>query len=198
MRKYLTVKQERVFVFICDFIKEYGYPPTVREIGTGVGLSSPATVKHHLDKLVNAGFLTIAEGKTRAITVTEPINRENSVPLLGHVAAGAPILAEEHIEDYIHFPTRGAEEEYFALRVRGESMIKVGIMPEDCVVVHRQEDAHNGEIVVAMIEEEATVKTLRRKNGETWLLPENDDYEPIDGREAQILGKVVGVVRHYG
>lgn len=198
MRKYLTMKQERVYQYIIDFINENGYPPTVREIGKGVGLNSPATVKHHLDKLVQAGFLMVAEGKTRAITVVEDEpDHKNAVPLLGNVAAGAPILAEELIEEYIPFDTGGRGEEHFALRVRGESMVKAGILPDDCVVVHRQETAKSGDIVVAIFEDEATVKTLDCRNGGVWLLPENDDYEPIDGTHARILGKVVGVVRRY-
>src|SRR5699024_6307164 len=112
-------------------------------------------------------------------------------------AAGAPILAQECIEDYLTFDCGGREEESFALRVRGESMIKAGILPGDLVVVRRQQTAENGEIVVALLEDEATVKRLSRKNGQIWLLPENDDYQPIDGTNAQILGKVTAVVRQY-
>ena len=113
------------------------------------------------------------------------------------MAAGAPILAEQCIEDYLTFDAGGAAEEYFALRVRGESMLNAGILPGDLVVVHQQVDAHNGEIVVALFEDEATVKTLRRRDGKTWLMPENPDYDPIDGTQAQIIGKVVAVVRRY-
>ena len=116
---------------------------------------------------------------------------------MGNVAAGSPILAQECIEDYLTFDTGGRQNEYFALRVRGESMLKAGILPDDLVVVHRQTNAYNGEIVVAMIEDEATVKRLSRQGGRTWLLPENDDYSPIDGTYAQILGKVAAVVRRY-
>jgi repressor LexA len=150
--------------------------------------------------------LVKAEGKTRAITLSgaarAPVAEErnphaNQVPVVGNVAAGAPILAEECIEEYLTFDTHGLEGEHFALRVRGESMLKAGILPGDLVVVHRQQDAHNGEIVVALFEDEATVKTLQRKDGHTWLLPENPDYQPIDGDRAQILGKVVAVVRRY-
>ena len=122
---------------------------------------------------------------------------ENQVPILGNVAAGAPILAQECIEDYITFDTNGGAVEYFALRVRGFSMIKAGILPGDLVIVHQQSNAYNGEIVVAMIGEEATVKRLHRERGETWLLPENDDYDPIDGSEAVILGRVTAVIRQY-
>ena len=122
---------------------------------------------------------------------------ENRVPLVGSVAAGSPILAQECIEDYITFDTAGRSGEYFALRVRGMSMVKAGILPGDLVIVHQQSTARSGEIVVALIGEEATVKRLRRENGEIWLLPENDDYQPIDGSEAEILGRVTAVIRQY-
>ena len=117
--------------------------------------------------------------------------------MVGNVAAGSPILAEECIDEYITFDTNGKKGEHFALRVRGESMLNAGILPDDLVVVHRQQDAHNGEIVVALFEDEATVKTLRRRDGHTWLMPENDEYEPIDGTYAEIIGKVVAVIRRY-
>ena len=123
-----------------------------------------------------------------------PVGR---VPIVGTVAAGAPILAQECIEDYLTFDTNGREGEYFALRVRGESMLNAGILPGDLVVVHQQPEAHNGEIVVALLGEEATVKRLSRRNGQVWLLPENDAYSPIDGHDAVILGKVTAVVRQY-
>ena len=113
------------------------------------------------------------------------------------VAAGAPILAQECIEDYLTFDTGGHDDEYFALRVRGESMLGVGILPDDLVVVHRQNLAQNGQIVVALLGDEATVKTLKRKGSEVWLMPANPDYQPIDGRECTILGRVVAVVRQY-
>jgi repressor LexA len=117
--------------------------------------------------------------------------------VVGNVAAGSPILAQECIEDYLPFDTNGLSGEHFALKVRGESMLNAGILPGDLVVVHQQRDARNGEIVVALFEDEATVKTLSKKNGEVWLLPENPDYEPIDGTRAQIIGKVVGLIRRY-
>jgi len=157
--------------------------------------------------LEDAGYIMKAEGKTRAISLPnapassppaeEPNIRANQVPVLGSVAAGAPILAEECIEDYLTFDTHGLSGEHFALQVRGESMLNAGILPGDLVVVHRQQDARNGEIVVALFEDEATVKTLQRKDGITWLLPENNDYTPIDGTYAEILGKVIAVVRRY-
>ncbi len=196
--KQLTPKQQQIYDYIVAFTGEHGYPPSVREIGEYVGLKSPSTVHFHLKGLQSAGLITQAAGKTRAISIAdEGLPRKNKVPVVGHVAAGAPILATECIEDYLTFDTGGLTGEHFALRVRGESMLHAGILPDDLVIVHQQQDAYNGEIVVAMIEDEATVKTLRRKDGHTWLLPENPDYEPIDGDHAQILGKVVAVVRQY-
>ena len=123
-----------------------------------------------------------------------PVGR---VPIVGTVAAGAPILAQECIEDYLTFDTNGREGEYFALRVRGESMLNAGILPGDLVVVHQQQEARNGEIIVALIEDEATVKRLKRKDGHVWLMPENEAYSPIDGTHASILGKVSAVIRTY-
>ncbi len=123
--------------------------------------------------------------------------RARQVPIVGNVAAGSPILAQECIEDYLTFDVGGREDEYFALRVRGESMLGVGILPGDLVVVHRQQVARNGEIVVALLEDEATVKTFSRKDGKIWLLPANPDYQPIDGTHCSILGKVSAVVRQY-
>ena len=196
--KQLTAKQQQIYDYIVSFADEHGYPPSVREIGEYVGLKSPSTVHFHLKGLQTAGLITQAAGKTRAISITEEAPaRKDKVPVVGNVAAGTPILAEECIEDYLTFDTDGLTGEHFALRVRGESMLYAGILPDDLVIVHQQQDAHNGEIVVAMLEDEATVKTLQRKNGHTWLLPENPDYEPIDGDHAQILGKVVAVVRKY-
>ena len=202
----LTAKQQRIYDFIQAFTADHGYPPSVREIGAAVGLKSPSTVHFHLKGLEDAGMIIKAEGKTRAITLASPPRpavaeeadpHANQIPILGNVAAGAPILAEECIEDYLTFDTQGSSGEHFALKVRGESMLGAGILPGDLVVVHRQPDAYNGEIVVALFEDEATVKTLRRKDGKTWLMPANDAYEPIDGTRAQIIGKVVAVVRRY-
>ena len=202
----LTPKQQRIYDFIQDFAAQHGYPPSVREIGAAVGLKSPSTVHFHLKGLEEAGMIVKAEGKTRAITLAAPAGRtvgeeaaprENQIPVLGNVAAGSPILAEECIEDYLTFDTRGKAGEFFALKVRGESMLNAGILPGDLVVVHRQPEANSGEIVVALFEDEATVKTLRRRDGKVWLMPANDDYEPIDGTHAQIVGKVVAVVRRY-
>jgi len=204
--KTLSPKQQQIYDYIVSFQSVHGYPPSVREIGEAVGLKSPSTVHFHLKGLEEKGLITKAEGKTRAITVSQPQRRPiaeeedahvNQVPVVGSVAAGSPILAEECIEDYLTFDTDGLEGEHFALRVRGESMLNAGILPGDLVVVHRQADARNGEIVVALFEDEATVKTLRRKDGHIWLMPENPEYEPIDGDHAELLGKVVAVVRKY-
>ena len=193
----LTNMQQRIYEYIASCIREQGYPPSVREIGEAVGLKSPSTVHFHLKHLEEAGVIEKGAGKGRAITLTAPAVPEDKIPIVGNVAAGSPILAEECIEDYLTFDTGGRQNEYFALRVRGESMLGAGILPGDLVVVHRQQTANNGEIVVAMIEDEATVKRLSRRNGHTWLLPENDAYSPIDGTYAQILGKVAAVVRRY-
>jgi len=202
----LSPKQQQIYDYIVSFQADHGYPPSVREIGEHVGLKSPSTVHFHMKKLEAEGYIRKADGKTRAITLSGPVphpvaeeldGRAGRVPVVGNVAAGSPILAEECIEDYLTFDTGGLEGEHFALTVRGESMLNAGILPGDLVVVHRQQDARNGEIVVALFEDEATVKTLRRKDGHTWLMPENPEYQPIDGDGAEIIGKVVAVVRRY-
>ena len=193
----LSKMQQKIYEYIASCIREQGYPPSVREIGEAVGLKSPSTVHLHLKHLEEAGVIEKGAGKGRAITLTEAPVPEDRVPIVGNVAAGSPILAEECIEDYLTFDTGGRSGEYFALRVRGESMLNAGILPGDLVVVRRQQVANNGEIVVAMIGDEATVKRFSRQNGHIWLLPENDAYSPIDGTYAQILGKVAAVVRRY-
>ena len=193
----LTSMQQRSYEYIASCIREQGYPPSVREIGEAVGLKSPSTVHFHLKHLEEAGVIEKGAGKGRAITLTVPTVPEDKVPIVGNVAAGSPILAEECIEDYLTFDTGGHGDEYFALRVRGESMLNAGILPGDLVVVRRQKTCSNGEIVVAMIEDEATVKRFSKQNGHIWLLPENEAYSPIDGTYAQILGKVSAVVRRY-
>lgn len=200
--KTLTPKQQTIFDYIIAFQRDKGFSPSVREIGEAVGLKSPSTVHFHLKGLEGAGLIQKQEGKTRTITVIgaleeSPLLAEHQVPLVGHVAAGTPILAEQHIEDYLPFDTKGRTGEYFALEVQGESMLYAGILPQDYVIVHQQQEVHNGDIVVALFEEEATVKTFQRKQGHVWLMPENPAYEPIDGEGAQILGKVVSVQRHY-
>ena len=212
----LTKMQQKIYDYIAQAIQDQGYPPSVREIGEAVGLKSPSTVHFHLKHLEELGVIGKQAGKGRALTLTEasresqppesqapesqpPENQvpENQVPIVGNVAAGSPILAQECIEDYLTFDTGGRDGEYFALRVRGESMLGAGILPDDLVVVHQQPAANNGEIVVALLGDEATVKRLKRQGGQVWLMPENEAYSPIDGREAQILGKVAAVIRRY-
>ena len=193
----LSKMQQKIYDFIVQYIRTQGYSPSVREIGEAVGLKSPSTVHFHLKHLEEVGVIEKGAGKGRAIALTEPPEPEDRVPVVGNVAAGSPILAQECIEDYLTFDTGGRQGEYFALRVRGESMLGAGILPGDLVVVHRQPTAHHGEIVVALLGDEATVKRLSIQNGHVWLLPENEAYEPIDGTYATILGRVSAVVRRY-
>ena len=193
----LSKMQQRIYDYIAACIRDQGYPPSVREIGEAVGLKSPSTVHFHLKRLEEAGVIEKGAGKGRAISLREPPRPDDQVPVVGNVAAGSPILAEECIEDYLTFDTGGRPGEYFALRVRGESMLNAGILPGDLVVVHRQETFYDRDIVVALFEDEATVKTLQRRDGHVWLLPANPDYQPIDGDHARLLGKVVAVVRRY-
>lgn len=195
----LSKMQQRIYDYIAQTIQTKGYPPSVREIGDAVGLKSPSTVHFHLKHMEELGVIDRSAGKGRTITLTGAIQetQENQIPIVGNVAAGTPILAQECIEDYLTFDTGGRSGEFFALRVRGESMINAGILPDDLVVVRQQPEASNGEIVVALLGEEATVKRLSRRDGEVWLLPENENYSPIDGREAQIMGKVTAVIRRY-
>lgn len=208
----LSKMQQKIYDFIESFVQDQGYPPSVREIGDAVGLKSPSTVHFHLKHLEELGVLQKSAGKGRALTLVASPKKaapepeatplpqeeaEHQIPIVGNVAAGSPILAEECIEDYLTFDTGGRDGECFALRVRGESMINAGILDGDLVVVRQQPDAVSGEIVVALLEDEATVKRLSRKNGQTWLLPENEAYQPIDGTYARILGKVMAVVRRY-
>ena len=209
-KQTMTKMQKAIYDFIATTVAEQGYPPSVREIGEAVGLKSPSTVYFHLTHMEELGIIQKGAGKGRAIRLVdqpapqaaEVIPEEaaapaGKVPVVGNVAAGTPILAQECIEEYIPFDTNGKDGEYFALHVRGESMINAGILPGDLVVVHQQKEAHNGEIIVALLEDEATVKRLNRRNGEVWLMPENPDYQPIDGRYATILGKVSAVLRTY-
>ena len=191
-----TNMTDQIYEYLQRVIPEQGYAPSVREICEAVGLKSPSTVHFHLKRLQERGLIEKGDFKGRAIVLTREGER-NRVPILGDVAAGSPILAEQNIDDYLTFDCDGREDEYFALRVRGESMLNAGILPGDLVVVRRQPTAHNGEIVVALLGEEATVKRLQRKDGQIWLLPENDAYQPINGNDASVLGKVTAVVRQY-
>ena len=204
----LTDRQRQILDFLTKYVDGHGYPPTVREIGEAVGLASPSTVHAHLANLERAGFLRRDPTKPRAIELRRepkaPAVLETDVhklPLLGEIAAGGPLLAEENIEGYLAVPeplSRGGEE--FLLRVKGESMINAGILDGDIVVVRREQDANNGEIVVALAGEdettnEATVKRFFSENGRVRLQPENDALEPIYAEHVQILGKVIGVFR---
>ena len=185
-------KQEEILQYIDAFMAENGYAPSVREIGAAVGLRSTASVSYHLAQLQSQGLLSFAAGKKRAITTQGA--KSVQIPIIGLVTAGLPILAEENQEGTMAWE---GDPSCFALRIRGDSMVNAGILDGDLVVVRRQPTAVNGEIVVALLGDEATVKRLKRQNGEIWLLPENDAYQPIDGREAQVLGKVTAVVRQY-
>ena len=191
-----TQMTDRIYEYLQKVIPEQGYAPSVREICEAVGLKSPSTVHFHLKRLQERGLIEKGDFKGRALVLTES-REKNKIPILGDVAAGSPILAQECIDDYLTFDCGGREGEYFALRVRGESMLNAGILPDDLVVVRRQPDAVNGEIIVALLGDEATVKRLSRHDGQIWLLPENDDYQPIDGTNAQVLGRVTAVVRQY-
>ena len=191
-----TQMTERIYEYLQEEIPAQGYALSLREICAAVGRRSPSTVHFHLKRLQEQGLIEKGDFKGRAIVLTQP-KKKHQVPIVGDVAAGSPILAQECIDDYLTFDCGGEADAHFALRVRGESMLNAGILPGDLVVVRRQQIARSGEIVVALIGEEATVKRLSLKNGEVWLLPENDEYDPIDGTEARILGKVIAVVREY-
>lgn len=178
--------------YVNQFIQENGYSPSVREIGAAVGLRSTASVSYHLQALQEKGLLQApgAKGRKRALVTGV---RPGQIPVVGMVTAGIPILAVENQEGTIPWNEPGC----FALRVRGDSMINAGILSGDKVVVRPQQTADDGQIVVARIEDEATVKRLRRRNGEIWLMPENENYEPIDGSNAELIGVVRGVIREY-
>src|SRR5690348_3384883 len=197
----LTKRQQEIFDFIKRYSAKYGYPPTVRDIGKAVGLHSSSTVHAHLANLEKIGLLRRDPSKPRAIELLfdrakKTILPGKGLPLVGHVAAGDPILAEENVEEYIEIPdVIGGEDGDYILRVRGESMKNAGIFEGDYVVVRPAEDAGDGEIVVALIGDEATVKRFFREEDHVRLQPENDAMEPIRTTEARILGRVVGVFR---
>ena len=217
----LTPRQQRVLTTIQEAIEERGYPPSMREIGQAVGLTSSSSVAHQLKTLEEKGFLKRDPNRPRALQVFlpesmtsrrvlgsadesafDPTDSGNAapaalmVPVLGRIAAGGPILAEERVEDVFPLPKQlVGDGTLFLLEVAGDSMIDAAICNGDYVVIRQQPDANNGDIVAAMIDGEATVKTLQRKDGHVWLLPHNDAYEPIDGTHATILGKVTAVLR---
>lgn len=202
MRKPRGDNQQRILEYIKSEIQAKGYPPSVREIGDAVGLKSTSTVHGHLTRLERKGLIHRDAMKPRAMEVINDIsfNRRASmtIPIVGKVTAGMPILAIENIEEYVALPEAMlGEGTFFALNVRGESMIEAGILDGDHVVVRKQPDANNGDIVVAMIEDEATVKRFYRENGRFRLQPENETMEPIIVKEVTILGKVISLYRTF-
>ena len=186
-------KAELILNYVNQFVSENGYAPSVREIGEAVGLRSTASVSYHLQQMQNKGLLQNAGAKGRKRAIVTGV-RPGQIPVVGVVTAGMPILAVENQEGTISWD---GDPTCFALRVRGESMIGAGILDGDKVIVRPQQTADDGQIVVARIGEEATVKRLRRRGGKVWLLPENPAFEPIDGTEAEIIGLVKAVHRDY-
>ena len=207
----LTARQQEIWQFLVEYTDSHGYPPTVREIGEAVGLASPSTVHAHLANLERVGLLKRDPAKPRALdlighraptAMSAPPAAEQipRLPLLGQIAAGSPLLAEENVEDHIAVPEPLGRSADFLLNVRGDSMIEAGILDGDTLVVRKQEDAVNGDIVVALVGDdesanEATVKTFYRESGRIRLQPENSALEPIYADHVQVLGKVVGVFR---
>jgi repressor LexA len=202
--KDLTKRQQEIFDFIKKYSAKYGYPPTVRDIGKAVGLASSSTVHAHLANLEKIGLLRRDPTKPRAIelldraadAVKSVVSTSGGLPLVGNVAAGQPILADENIEDTVQVDPRvGGDEGEYVLTVRGDSMVNAGILAGDLVVVRPQDTATDGDIVVALLGEDATVKRFFRENDHVRLQPENDTMDPIRSREVQVLGRVVGVLR---
>ncbi|ADQ14676.1 transcriptional repressor LexA [Halanaerobium hydrogeniformans] len=203
----LSKRQKSILNFIMDEIKTKGYPPSVREIGKAVGLKSPASVHSHLKTLEKLKYLRRDPSKPRAIEVIYNKNDENKsnkemieIPLVGKVTAGAPILAEENIEDYFPLPLgyiKVGNNDVFMLRVSGDSMINAGIHDGDYVIAEKQSYAENAQIVIALIEDEATVKRFYKDNNNIRLQPENPAYEPIISKDVKVLGKVIGLYRRF-
>src|SRR5215217_942322 len=196
----MTSRQQEIFQFIKRYASKYGYPPTVREIGKAVGLASSSTVHAHLANLEKIGLLRRDPTKPRAIEVlvdkARKAMRGSGLPVVGQVAAGTPILAEENIEEYVEVPEAiGGQDSDYVLRVQGDSMRDAGILEGDYVVVKSSKEASNGEIVVALLGDEATVKRFYREKDRVRLQPANKAYKPIRTREAELLGRVVGVFR---
>ena len=203
MEKILSAKQQQILDCIKKSLKEKGYPPSVRELCVAVGLSSTSTVHSHLNTLEKKGFIRRDPSKPRTIEVLDEKanwleDHVNAVPIIGKVTAGLPILAVENIEEYFPLPKQIArQDETFILNVKGTSMINAGIMDGDQIIVRKQSEAHNGEIVVAMIEDEVTVKRFFKEKDRIRLQPENDSMQPIYAQNVQILGKVIGLFRLY-
>jgi repressor LexA len=199
----LTKRQQEIFDFIKKYSAKYGYPPTVRDIGKAVGLASSSTVHAHLANLEKIGLLRRDPTKPRAIELLDRAAAgvrsfvNPGLPLVGQVAAGEPVLAEENIEEYVQTPSfAGGDAGEYLLRVRGDSMKNVGILDGDVVVVHSQDVAADGEIIVALVGEDATVKRFFQEDDHVRLQPENETMEPIRSREVRVLGKVVGLMRN--
>lgn len=211
--KKLSKRQQSIYEYICSYSAKHGYPPSVREIGAAVGLASPSTVHMHLQVLQEQGLIKRDSKKPRAIEVVnnpsehdeglhlakvteDPDSNTISLPLVGRVAAGQPILAEQNVEERLNLPTSiVGDASSFVLRVHGESMINAGIFDGDYIVVKEEHDAHDGEIVVALIDDSATVKTFYREDGRIRLQPENDTMEPIYAENPRILGRVTALIR---
>jgi len=199
----LSHQEKKIITFIKQYLNDNGYPPTIREICQGVGLSSPSTVHHHLKNLESKGYLQRNPTKPRALELVAEKTPDEllSIPLLGNVAAGYPTLAIENAEEEMQIPkSLFPEKELFALRIKGDSMIEEGILPGDVIIVKKQEVAENGDIVVAYLEGEVTVKKFWKDSmyGVIKLIPANSKYEPIIiNRETKILGKVIGLLRRY-
>ena len=201
----LTPRQTKILLAIKEAMETTGYPPSMREIGEAAGLSSPSSVKYQLEALEAKGWIRRDPSRGRALEVLTPGDerfedikpeRTHNVPLVGRIAAGGPILAEQNVEEVFPLPASlVGEGDLFMLKVVGDSMIDAAICDGDFVVIRSQKDANKGEIVAAMIDGEATVKTFSKKSGQIWLLPANDSYQPIDGNQAEILGVVTAVLR---
>ena len=201
----LTARQISILDFIKTATESQGYAPSMREIGDAAGLNSPASVKYQLDILEEKGFIRRDENRGRAMEVvlpdhiageSAPTDKTRFIPLVGSIAAGVPITADQQVEETLPLPeSLVGKGDLFMLKVKGESMINAAICDGDYVVVRQQKDAQNGDIVAAMIDGEATVKTFSRKGGHIWLLPANDDFAPIDGDNCEVLGKVTAVLR---
>ncbi|MBE6882762.1 MAG: transcriptional repressor LexA [Oscillospiraceae bacterium] len=191
---FMGNKAEVIFNYMTEFINDHGYPPTVREICAELDIKSTSTVHRYLKELEADGRISMGENQNRAITLKNA-TPPGTIPVLGHVAAGSPILAEEEVTEYVPYP--GNTADLFALHVHGNSMIKCGILDGDIVIVRRTPEARNGEIVVALVDDSATVKRFYKEDGHFRLQPENDDYEPIIVDSVDVLGKVISVVRSY-
>lgn len=193
----ISKTQQKIFDFIKKTIDDGGLAPSVREIAAAVGLKSTSTVQYHLDALEEAGYIERSSQLKRTIRICKNGIRPTYVPLIGTVTAGVPILATQSIEDYIPVPVNQRNRELFALKVKGDSMINAAILDGDIAIVEHIPVADNGDIIVALIDDSATVKRYYKENGHFRLQPENDDYEPIIVDELTVLGKVITVIRNY-